>query len=165
MRAWTGVPPWLLIGAVVVLLPIFTLSTLMSINRQKEKSRQLLLEKGAALIRSFEAGTRTGMMSMQRGGFRLQQLLTETAQQPDIVYLFVADVSGEILAHNDLKRVGSTYEEGLNLEKIAQQKNASVASGVNPGGDPDFRSFSNISTHRTAKGHDAPPHDDDGSPF
>ncbi|MEJ2168949.1 MAG: hypothetical protein P8X90_25820 [Desulfobacterales bacterium] len=73
---WSGVPPWALIGAVVILLPLFTLMTLTNINRQKEKSIQLLLEKGAALIRSFEAGTRTGMMGMHPGGFQLQRLLT-----------------------------------------------------------------------------------------
>ena len=105
-----GVPPWVLIGAVAVLLPIFTFMTIENINRQKEKSIQLLLEKGAALIRSFEAGTRFGMMGMHRGGFQLQRLLTETAQQPDIVYLFVADINGKILAHNDLEKVGNRIE-------------------------------------------------------
>ena len=137
----TGVPPWVLIGAVAVLLPIFTFSTLMSINRQKEKSSQLLLEKGAALIRSFEAGTRTGMMSMHRGGFQLQRLLTETAQQQDIVYLFVADVSGEILAHNDLKLVGSIYKDGLDLENIAQQKTLRWRQVSNPDGTKVFEVF------------------------
>jgi two-component system sensor histidine kinase HydH len=121
-KFWTGVPPWFLIGAVAVLLPIFTFSTLININRQKEKSRQLLLEKGAALIRSFEAGTRTGMMSMNMGGFQLQRLLTETAQQPDIVYLFVADIGGEILVHNNLKQVGRIYGDDLDLENIVQNK-------------------------------------------
>ena len=58
-KSWLGVPPWVLIGAVAVLLPIFTFITLENINRQKEKSIHLLLEKGAALIRSFEVGTRT----------------------------------------------------------------------------------------------------------
>ena len=76
-NSWTGVHPWVLIGAVAVLLPIFTFMTIENIKRQKKKSIQLLLEKGAALIRSFEAGTRTGMMGMQRGGFQLQRLLTE----------------------------------------------------------------------------------------
>ena len=88
------------------MLPLFAFMTMASINRQQEKSTQLLLEKGAALIRSFEAGTRTGMMGMHRGGFQLQQLLTETAQQPDIVHLLVADVDGEIIAHNNLKLIG-----------------------------------------------------------
>ncbi len=119
---WTGVPAWALIGAVVVLLPLFAFMTMASINRQQEKSTQLLLEKGAALIRSFEAGTRTGMMGMHRGGFQLQQLLTETAQQPDIVHLLVADVAGEIIAHNNLKLVGVSYDYNLNLEKISATK-------------------------------------------
>ena len=115
-------PPWFLIGAVAVLLPIFAFMTMTSINRQKEKSIQLLLEKGAALIRSFEAGTRTGMMGMHRGGFRLQRLLTETAQQPDIVYLLVADVEGKIIAHNNLELVGVSYDYNLNFERISQTK-------------------------------------------
>lgn len=119
---WTGVPAWALIGAVVVLLPLFAFMTMASINRQQEKSTQLLLEKGAALIRSFEAGTRTGMMGMHRGGFQLQRLLTETAQQPDIVHLLVADVAGEIIAHNNLKLVGVSYDYNLNLEKISATK-------------------------------------------
>ncbi len=119
---WTGVPLWALIGAVVVLLPLFTLMTMASINRQQEKSTQLLLEKGAALIRSFEAGTRTGMMGMHRGGFQLQQLLTETAQQPDIVHLLVADVEGEIIAHNNLKLVGASYDYNVVLKKISATK-------------------------------------------
>jgi len=118
-KSWIGVPPWVLIGAVAVLLPIFTFITIENINRQQEKSIQLLLEKGAALIRSFEAGTRFGMMGMQRGGFQLQRLLTETAQQPDIVYLFVADINGSILAHNNLEEVGKRVENQSDLAEIS----------------------------------------------
>jgi two-component system sensor histidine kinase HydH len=141
MQKWWGVPPWVLIGAVLVLLPIFAVSTLMSINRQKDKSTQLLLEKGAALIRSFEAGTRTGMMGMGRGGFRLQHLLTETAQQPDIVYLFVADIGGKILAHNDLGIVGSILADELDLEHIARQKTLQWRQVSNPDGTRIFEVF------------------------
>ena len=118
-KSWIGVPPWILIGSVAVLLPIFTFMTIENINRQKEKSVQLLLEKGAALIRSFEAGTRFGMMGMHRGGFQLQQLLTETAQQPDIVYLFVADINGNILAHNNLEKVGKRVENKSDPAEIS----------------------------------------------
>jgi two-component system sensor histidine kinase HydH len=121
-QIWKGVPLWAMIGAVVILLPLFAFMTMASISRQQEKSTQLLLEKGAALIRSFEAGTRTGMMGMHRGGFRLQQLLTETAQQPDIVHLLVADVDGEVIAHNNLKLVGTSYGDDIDLKKIAAAK-------------------------------------------
>ena len=112
-------PPWVLIGAVVVLLPVVVFITIENINRQKEKSIQLLLEKGAALIRSFEAGTRTGMMGRQWGEFQLQRLLAETAQQPDIVYLMVTDDAGKILAHSISERIGAVYGAQLNLKEIS----------------------------------------------
>ena len=112
-------PPWVLIGAVLVLLPVVVFITVENINRQKEKSIQLLLEKGAALIRSFEAGTRTGMMGRQWGGFQLQRLLSETAQQPDIVYLMVTDDTGKILAHNVPDQIDAVYGTELNLNEIS----------------------------------------------
>jgi two-component system sensor histidine kinase HydH len=118
-KFWTGVPPWVLIGAVLVLLPVVVFITVENINRQKEKSIQLLLEKGAALIRSFEAGTRTGMMGRQWGGFQLQRLLSETAQQPDIVYLMVTDATGKILAHNVPDQIDAVYGTELNLNEIS----------------------------------------------
>ena len=113
-------PAWGLIGAVAVLLPLFAFMAMTSINRQQEKSTRLLLEKGAALIRSFEAGTRTGMMGLKRGGFQLQRLLTETAQQPDIVHLLVADIDGKIIAHNNLQLVGVSYDYNVDLIKISE---------------------------------------------
>jgi two-component system sensor histidine kinase HydH len=121
-RFWTGAPPWVLIGAVAVLLPIVVFVTVENINRQKQKSIQLLLEKGAALIRSFEAGTRTGMMGMQWGGFQLQQLLSETAQQPDIVYLMVTDETGKAIAHSNPEQIGRIHGAELDLKKISGSK-------------------------------------------
>jgi len=121
-KFWTGVPPWVLLGAVAVLLPIFAFMTVQNIHREKEFTTRLLVEKGAALIRSFEAGTRTGMMGMQRGGFQLQRLLTEMSQLPDIAHLIVTDTAGDVIAHSDLDRVGSTYGKGLNVADISQSK-------------------------------------------
>ena len=119
-RFWTGVSPWVLVGAVVILLPIFGFMTAENINRQKENSMRLLREKGAALIRSFEAGTRFGMMGGRREGFRLQQLLAETAQQPDIAYLLVTDDTGRILAHSDPSRINLIYGQGLDITRVAR---------------------------------------------
>jgi two-component system sensor histidine kinase HydH len=151
-NSWTGVQPWVLIGAVAVLLPIFTFMTIENINRQKKKSIHLLLEKGAALIRSFEAGTRTGMMGMHRGGFQLQQLLTETARQPDIIYLFVADSSGKILAHNGLEKVGTQVEKDLNPAEIAQTDSLHWRQVTGPDGGRVFEVFRKFSPTRRPMG-------------
>jgi two-component system sensor histidine kinase HydH len=123
-RFWTGIPPWVLIGAVLVLLPIFSFMTIENINRQKENSEKLLKEKAAALIRSFEAGTRTGMAGRWEG-FQLQKLLMETAQQPDIVHLIVTDADGTIMASSDPDQIGKTHGKDLNLEAISESSGSS----------------------------------------
>lgn len=151
-NSWTGVQPWVLIGAVAVLLPIFTFMTIENINSQKKKSIHLLLEKGAALIRSFEAGTRTGMMGMHRGGFQLQQLLTEMARQPDIIYLFVADSSGEILAHNDLEKIGTQVEKDLDPAGIIQSDSLHWRQVTGPDGDRIFEVFRKFTPTRRPMG-------------
>lgn len=113
-------PPWILLGAVAVLLPIFAIMTYENINRQKENSTRLLMEKGAALIRSFEAGTRTGVMGTYWNSFKLQHLLSETAQQPDIRYLMVTDLNGRIVAHSDPEQTVRFHGTDLDLAAIAR---------------------------------------------
>lgn len=140
-KFWAGVPPWVLIGAVVVLLPVVVFITVENINRQKEKSIQLLLEKGAALIRSFEAGTRTGMMGRQWGGFQLQQLLSETARQPDIVYLMVTDASGKILAHSTPEQIGANHGAQLNLREISRSDSLQWRQISRPAGENLFEVY------------------------
>ena len=144
-RFWAGIPPWIFIGAVVVLFPIFAFMIAENLNRQKENSVRLLLEKGTALIRSFEAGTRTGMMGRMRSGFKLQRLLTETAQLPDIVYLLVVDTNGAILAHSDLSQIGKKYGNDLDLEEIFGASSEQWRFKSYPDGKNIFEVFSRFS--------------------
>ena len=113
---------WAAGGFLLILVPTVAVLTYMDIGRQKAQSTRLLLEKGAALIRSFEAGTRTGMMGMEPGVFRLQRLLAETAQQEDIVYLLVADDQGRVVAHSDPARIGTRHGMDLDLAAVADTR-------------------------------------------
>ena len=140
IKFWAGIPPWIFIGAVAVLFPIFAFITIQNINRKNENSLRLLLEKGAALIRSFEAGTRTGM-GMRWNNLQLQQLLTETAQQPDILYLLVADINGTILAHDNPSHIGKRHGKGLNLNQIARIKKIHYRFLPKPDGKEIFEVF------------------------
>lgn len=137
-RIWVGASPWILIGAIGILLPLFAYMTYQTIDRQKKSAAYLLLEKGAALIRTFEAGTRTGIMGTHWDSFQLQRLLTETAQQPDIVYLMVTDLHGRIVAHDDPSQIGRIYQSGLDLQKIIQSDTVSGRQVVLPGGQKVF---------------------------
>jgi two-component system, NtrC family, sensor histidine kinase HydH len=141
----TAVSPWIILGALAVLFPIFAFMTFQSIDRHRSNSERMLMEKGAALIRSFEAGTRTGMMGMRWGGKQLQNLLTETAKLPDIRYIFVTDADGRVLAHNDLEMVGRQLETDLDLETVARRSLPRYREVMLPDGEPVFEVFRRFS--------------------
>lgn len=114
-------PPIFIAGVLVILVPIFTFLTMERLERQNEFIIQKMVERGMALIRTFEAGTRTGMFTMQWGASRIQTMLQETALQPDVAYIAIITRQGDILAHSDPDKVGQTFDnmpkfEGLPLD-------------------------------------------------
>lgn len=143
-KFWIGVSPWIIMGAVLIIAPIFGMMTLENINKQKEYTTQLLIEKGAALIRSFEAGARTGI-GMRWSSFQLQKLLIETAQQPDIDHLIVTDINGTIVADSDPSLIGESYGSDLNLKRIAASKNLEWRQVPNLDGADTFEVYRQFS--------------------
>ena len=150
-KPWLRFPPLLVIGAFIVLTPIFVLLTVQALNRQRDNVTHLLVEKGAALIRSFEAGARTGMMGMGASGFRVQRLLTETAQQPDIVFLLVTDRQGTVLAHNDLGQIGSGHGQDLDLAEVANAEEVRWRTVTAPDGSHVFEVYRAFNPLRGAR--------------
>ncbi len=103
------ISPLLFVGILLILLPIFTFMTMDRLKKQKEFSTQRLMGKGISLIRTFEAGTRTGFFTMGWGARRIQTMLFETSQQPEIVYMMITSKDGRIVAHSDASRVGKVF--------------------------------------------------------
>lgn len=112
-RVWTSLPPWVVAGVSLVLFPLVGFTAFNNIQQQKENTYSLLFEKGAALIRAFEAGVRTSIATPQWRNFHLQSLLQETAVQPDIRYLFVSRENGEIVAHSNPEKIGTRIDRAL----------------------------------------------------
>ncbi|HKL00319.1 MAG TPA: ATP-binding protein [Desulfotignum sp.] len=100
------ISPLMLAGVLLVLTPIFAVMTLDRMEKLKSHITDQQLAKGISLIRTFEAGTRTGMMTMHWGLRRIQDLLRETSLQPDVAYIMIAADNGTILAHSDPAQVG-----------------------------------------------------------
>lgn len=103
-------PSWMIIGISLVLMAVVIFMGSANYNREKNYMGTIMQKKGAVLIRSFEAGTETGMM----GGFgneaRLQTLLEETVSRSDIAYITLVDRNGTVLAHNDRKMIGASAQ-------------------------------------------------------
>lgn len=102
--------PYMLLGVFLVLTPVFGIMTLERMEKQKAYIREQLLVKGISLIRTFEAGTRTGMLTMRWGVHRIQSMLQETSFQPDVEYIMITDKEGKILAHSEADRVGQVLD-------------------------------------------------------
>ncbi|MCP4671269.1 MAG: PAS domain-containing protein [Desulfobacula sp.] len=105
------ISPLLFVGILLILLPIFTFMTFDRLKKQKEFIVERYLEKGISLIRTFEAGTRTGLFTMGWGAQRIQTMLHETSLQPEIVYMMITSKDGKILAHSDTSMVGEIFHD------------------------------------------------------
>ena len=150
-KIWMLVPPWVILGAVAVLVPLFAFSTWENVNRHKDMSTRLLLEKGEALIRSFEAGARAGE-GMAWGSFQLQKLLIETAQQPGVDYFIITDTQGSILADSDPGTIGETYGSELDLEAVYRQRPPVGESSRETAGRTRSRSIAGLPPGRNPSG-------------
>ena len=97
---------------------VSTVMTFTFFQQQEEQAVELLVEKGTTLIRSFEASLRSPL-DVKNEMFRLQKLLMETAQQPDIDYIIVTDKEGNIIADGDPAQVGDKYGLDLDIGSLA----------------------------------------------
>lgn len=119
-KSFSGSPA-LIIGLLIILLPVFIVMTADRIQRQKKLVQQQMMEKAVSLIRTFEAGARAGMFNMRWGAKRIQTLLAETAQQPDVAYIMITAKDGRILSHSDENRIGEKYDGFQSFDPAADQ--------------------------------------------
>jgi len=72
---------------------------------------------------SCSRAARTGA-GLEWGSVQLQKLLIETARQPGVVYLIIADTQGLIVADSDPSMVGEIYGWNLDLKAAARRTSA-----------------------------------------
>ncbi len=125
------VPPLVMVGVLVVLLPVFILMTLDRVKKQDEFIRERFLITGTSLIRTFEAGTRIGMGSMHWGTERIQTMLEEIAGQPDVAYIMITDAMGKIIAHSDAAMVGNLYDRWADLGPLPRDPHLISSRSLN----------------------------------
>lgn len=134
---WFNISFWAVVGAITIMAVVSAVMTFAHFQRQKQQAIELLVEKGATLIRSFEAGLRTPL-GMKTGTFGLQKLLMETAQQPDIDYIIVTDIEGNIIADSDPAQVGDKYGLDLDVGKLVLSQDIPLAASCQSAGRGDF---------------------------
>ena len=139
-RIWFNVSFWVVVGAIAVMATVSAVMTLAHFQRQKEQAVNLLVEKGATLIRSFEAGLRN-QQGIDNETFRMQKLLIETAQQPDIDYIIVTDNEGNILSDSDPAQLEAKYGLDLDIGSLALSRDIRWRQVANPQGAGTFEVY------------------------
>src|SRR5664280_120398 len=139
-RIWFNISVWVVVGAIAVMAVVSAVMTFAHFQQQKQQAIELLVEKGATLIRSFEAGLRSPL-GMKTETFGLQKLLMEIAQQPDIDYIIVTDNEGNIIADSDPVQVGDKYGLDLDIGSLALSHDIQWRQVANPQGAGTFEVY------------------------
>ncbi len=125
-----GLSPWMVVGMAIILGLAITALAVRSNQRGKAYMIQNLIDRAEALIWALEAGARTalcaplGTLGTSDG---LQSLLTETAKQPGIVFMAVANDEGKMLAYS--VPVRSRDKDRAERESASPREVAGVQSG------------------------------------
>ncbi len=104
--------PLIILLASLLLAGLLALISWRNYQHEERLRERILTQQGATLIRSFEAGARTGMMMRWRED-ALKTLVEETVRETEIAYIAIADQEGRILA------AGGSWAEGMSLPLAA----------------------------------------------
>ncbi len=100
------------------LLVIVILFTLRNINAQNERMEEFTSRQGVSVIRSLEAGTRTGFMEGDWGIEHLQLLIEQAAKDPDVEWVGLIGSDGMILAHSEPAKIGLRLLMGKEMNTV-----------------------------------------------
>ena len=121
------VSPWLLAAAIGLLSLIIVIFAANNIKRERGMLSEGLYRKGEAIIRFVEAGMRASMMTGMMGGImglnvpdvegiiQTQRLIEQASESPDIHYIAVIDVSGNVLVHSDPGEIDTNISIDMNV--------------------------------------------------
>ncbi len=99
-------PAITLIALTLTLTVIMVISTYRNQNKEQEQMEKSLTFEAMALLRLFQQTVHNYASDITEETSQIQQLATAVAPNDDIVYIFLFDQTGRILAHNDPQQVG-----------------------------------------------------------
>jgi two-component system, NtrC family, sensor histidine kinase HydH len=100
------------------LLVIVVLFTLRNIKSQNERMEEFTSRQGVSVIRTLEAGTRTGFMEGDWGIEHLQMLIEQAAKDPDVEWVGLINNDGIIVAHSEPAKIGLKLLMGKEMNTV-----------------------------------------------
>ena len=100
------------------LLAIVIIFTFRNINAQNQRMEEFTLRQGVSVIRTLEAGTRTGFMEGDWGIEYLQMIIEQAAKDPDVEWVGLINSDGMIVAHSEPAKIGLRLLMGKELQTV-----------------------------------------------
>jgi len=91
-------PAWTIVAAVLTLLLVIAFSTYRNMSREKGRMEESLLREGQVIIRAIEASVRADSPSAPPDARRLQKLVEEVSNEPEVATIVIFDNEGNIAA-------------------------------------------------------------------
>lgn len=116
-----NVSPWILAAACSLLAIIIGVFAVNNYHREKQLMTEVLLQKGATILRFINAGSRARFRNNPgifddpgwRWSEQVQQVFDQTAEQPGVHFVMLADKNGNILAGSDRTRIGEKVDSEI----------------------------------------------------
>lgn len=102
----------------IMLLAIVIIFTIRNINAQNERMEEFTGRQGVSVIRTLEAGTRTGFMEGDWGIEYFQMLIEQAAKDPDVEWVGLINSDGIIMAHSEPAKIGLRLLMGKELNTV-----------------------------------------------
>ncbi|MFH0959476.1 MAG: ATP-binding protein [Pseudomonadota bacterium] len=119
IKVWIRYLPVLSIVLVAgTLLAIVIIFTFRNINAQSQRMEEFTLRQGVSVIRTLEAGTRTGFMEGDWGIEYLQMIIEQAAKDPDVEWVGLINSDGMIVAHSEPAKIGLRLLMGKELQTV-----------------------------------------------
>ena len=112
---------WTISTSSFILLIVVLIFSLDNLNKGKKFINNILMEKGMAIIKAFESGTRAGLLQMGWEQFHIQKMISAIGKEKGILYIFICDEKGKALAHMDPNLIGEQVISRSELIKISPQ--------------------------------------------
>ncbi len=99
-------PALSIIGTVVLMLVIISISTYRNIKRQQETALLFLNIQGKGLLNSLEAGIRSDMMMPMWEVDDIDLIIREIARNEEIAYIYIFNEQDKIVYHTNFELEG-----------------------------------------------------------
>lgn len=102
----------------LLMLVIVILWTIRNVSSLNSRMEEFAIRQGMSVIRTLEAGTRTGFLEGDWGIENLQMLIEQAAKDPDVVWVGLINSEGRILSHSEPAKIGLKLMMGKDLETL-----------------------------------------------